>query len=429
MNAAGGAGRMSVSNSTPAATGDRRPVFVLVAVTLAAWMAGALWPRALVMLGVYDYGSVYLDSFAVLAAVDAARLGADPTAANTLDPLLRSHVYSDWWLGLRWLGLTRDWNFAVGTSWIAAFAAVIWRTARVRRVPEAVWLATLMISPPVLLAVNRANNDLVILVLLALVGLAATAGAWWRSAVAIGGLVLATGLKYYPAPAALAFFWVRPVRRAPGMVLAAAAAAGVALASVWSTIGRAKFTLSSGPYAMGAPLLWRDLGLDADRLLVPGVLLIAFGAGVFAVAKLTTGLATAGDPRDRLLAVTGTLVVLACFSAGLNYAYRWIFVLWMGLWLWRRAADTTLTAAQKLTVRAACVLLWWALWQDGVLCLSVNLLPHQTVEWLRQLQLVWRLCNQPLQWLLMMLLAGWVLEGFLTIVREWWAERAEARAG
>ena len=74
----------------------------VVGLTLTGWMAGALWPRLLVMLGIYDYGTFYLDSQALLAALDAMRLGADPHAVNPLDPLLRYHVYSDWWLALRW---------------------------------------------------------------------------------------------------------------------------------------------------------------------------------------------------------------------------------------------------------------------------------------------------------------------------------------
>ena len=43
-----------------------------------------------------------------LAALDATRAGLDPHAVNPLDALRRPHVYSDWWLTLRWLGIGRE---------------------------------------------------------------------------------------------------------------------------------------------------------------------------------------------------------------------------------------------------------------------------------------------------------------------------------
>ena len=56
----------------------------------------------------------------------------------------------------------------------------------------------------------------------------------------------------------------------------------------------------------------------------------------------------------------------------------------------------------------------------------VNLLPPRDPVWLNQVQLTYRLWTQPLHWLLMMLLAGWLLEGARASVREWWAGRHAA---
>ena len=105
-----------------AATHSLRPLGLLAGLTLAGWMICALWPRLLVMMGIYNYGTFYLDSYATLAALDAMRAGLDPHVVNGFDPLLRVHVYSDWWLALRWLGLGRAHNFFVGSVWVGAFA-------------------------------------------------------------------------------------------------------------------------------------------------------------------------------------------------------------------------------------------------------------------------------------------------------------------
>ncbi len=403
-----------------------RPVALLAGLTLAGWMACALWPRLLVMLGIYDYGTFYLDSYALLAAFDAVRAGADPHAVNALDPLLRYHVYSDWWLALRWLGLTREQNFLVGSAWVAAFALTAWTTARPRNWREAGWLAALLLSPPVLLAVNRANNDLVIFVLLAGCGVAATATGWGRQLVAVGCLALATGLKYFPAPAALAFLWVRPVRRMPAVLLVALLAAALALASVWTELDRGRFTVGSSVHVMGAPLAWRDLGWKDRESALPGVLLIVAGAVALALGRITVGLVTRGEPRERLRAALGAIVILTCFAAGVNYAYRWIFILWPALWLWRQAVAGVQPLRQLWAARFGCALIGVCLWLDGCLCVAVNLLPPRDPAWIGHVQLVFRQWTQPLHWLLMLLLAGWLLEAGLATVREWWDERHHA---
>jgi len=402
------------------------PLGLLAGLTLAAWLGCALWPRVLVMLGIYDYGTFYLDSYAVLAALDAVRAGADPHAANALDPLLRYHVYSDWWLALRGLGLGREHNFLVGSAWVGAFATTAWLTARPRHWRESLWLAGLLVSPPVLLAVNRANNDLVIFVVLAVCGVAASAAGWWRPLLGVAALALATGLKYFPAPAALAFLWVRPVRRMPAVLLAALGAAGLALASVWTEVERGRFTVGSGVHVMGAPLWWRDLGWSDQASVLPGLLLIVAGATVVALSRVTAGLASRGEPRERLQAALGALVLLTCFAAGVNFAYRWIFILWPALWIWRQAGDGLLPGRQRWAARVGCVLIGLCLWLDGALCVGVNLLPPRDPAWINHVQFVFRLWTQPLHWMLMILFAGWLLEGVRASVGEWWATRHAA---
>ncbi|MES1194307.1 MAG: hypothetical protein ABUL65_00345, partial [Opitutus sp.] len=146
------------------------PTLLLAVICLTGWMACVLWPKILTSLGLAAYGMTYLDSYAILAAVDVVRAGGDPYVVNPLDPLGRWHVYSDWWLALRWLGVGRADNFLVGSSWIAAFALSCWLAVKPKNLREVGWMAALLLSPPVLLAFLRANNDLVIFVLIALVG-------------------------------------------------------------------------------------------------------------------------------------------------------------------------------------------------------------------------------------------------------------------
>lgn len=399
---------------------------MLAALTIGCWVAGDLWPQWLARIGISDYSTRYLDSYAILASLDAVRAGADPHGANPLDPLMRGHVYSDWWLALHWLGLSRADNFILGSVWVGVFGLVAWITARPRNWGEIVWVASVLVSPPVMLAVKRANNDLVIFVVLAGCGLAATAPIWWRQLIAVGCLGLATGLKYFPAPGAMAFLWIRPERRMPAVLLAALLAAGLALASVWPQIDRGRLVIGSGVYTMGAPLLLRDLGWQDGDSGVLGVLVIFVGASVLVATRVTTGLATQQAPAERLRAALGAIVLLTCFVVGMNYAYRWVFVVWPAFWLWRQSLDGSLPRLKRRVARLGCTLVALCLWLDGGFCLTVNSLPFSPDESrLQRWQFLWRLWTQPVYWLLMILFAGWLLEGALQSVKGWWNLRHE----
>ncbi|HVT72648.1 MAG TPA: hypothetical protein VHD61_05895 [Lacunisphaera sp.] len=404
------------------------PGRVLVLLTVAGWLAFVLVPQLLVLVGISSYGMWYLDSYAVLAAVDAVRQGVPmgPGVANPLDPLGRDHKYSDWWFALRWLGLTREANFLVGTTWVGAFAVAVWATLRPRNFREAAWLALLLLAPGVVLAIHRANNDLVVFVLIAICGAAAADPGWGRQLIALGALVLATGLKFYPAPAALGFLWLRPVRRAAGPLGLALVGAGATLASVWPQLKRAQFTFEATVHTTGAPLLWRDLGWPDSTSLWFSVAIIGMGAVGLAATRCTAGLAENGGLRERFLAALGAIIVVACFVAGVSYAYRWVFALWMALWLWREV-EAPQALRRRWTVRLGLGLLVACFWLDGMFCLVVNLgfMPMPAARQ-QALQLAWRLCTQPLQWLFVILLAGWLLEGALASVRSWRAERAAA---
>jgi hypothetical protein len=203
-------------------------------------------------------------------------------------------------------------------------------------------------------------------------------------------------------------------------------AGGVTLAAVWAQVHRGWFPVGSGVYTMGAPLWWRDLGWPDARSAWPGVGLLVGAASLLAWSRVTTGLAGQAEPKERLLAAMGAVVTLACFLAGVNFAYRWIFVLWPAFWLWRQAQAPALPGPRRRVAALACALIALALWQDGLFCAAINSLPPRSPGWIDHAQLVFRLWTQPLQWLLMALFAGWLLEAVQVILREWWQQRAQA---
>jgi Glycosyltransferase family 87 len=399
------------------------PRFLFFAVSIAVLLALSLSPLTRKWLGIFDGGQWFLDSYAVLAGSDAHLAGIAPDAPNPLDVLQRSHSYSDWWFGLGKLGLTREDNFLLGGSWVLAFLAVVFLTIKPSTRTEAFWLAALLASPPVLLGINRANNDLLVFALLGLALLALRPDSNRRVAIAIALVALATGLKFYPVVAVGAFMLVRPSRRILGVMSAAVLVVGAMLASVASQVSRGAFPLTPKPHRMGGRMVFLDLGLTGSTAAV--VTLLIFGAGVFlAVRYRWTGEPAGGrDLSDnRRMMTMGSVVLLACFLLGINLAYRWIFVLWTAPWLWENRG-------RSVAARAGVWLLPFAMWHDGVLCLAINRwVPHLSVEQYARLEVWWRAATEPFVWLLMILLGGWLFNVGWSAAREIWPRLPQTAA-
>ncbi|MDO8542542.1 MAG: hypothetical protein Q7S40_19040 [Opitutaceae bacterium] len=373
-------------------------------------------PSVIPTLGLNSLNRWFIDSFAILAANDAIRLGLNPWDANPLDIIGRAHVYSEWWFGLRHLGLTRDHNFLFGAVSIGLFLIVALAGLRPRTVKEALLIAAVILSPPFLLAFNRANNDLLVFALLGagLLGLRSS-NATWRWCVVVVTIALGTGLKYYPivAVAALGLI-IRPTRR---MILITGGASVAALGCfvlVAHAAPRGMLDLPASVYLFGATELLRGLGLTNGGKTVVATFILGVSGCALAFGGVTRGLAdeTRGSIQERAMFAVGALLLSGCFVAGSSYAYRWIFSLWLWPWLWRESQQH---AGGKLP-RLALALLGISLWADGIFCLVVNLSGRWQWEQVTQAINFWSYVTQPLVWLLMGLLAGWLVDALRATV-------------
>lgn len=409
----------SPSTSNPTASvrraGRWNARWILAILVVGGLLAVLRSPTILEKLGMPQDLGWFLDSYAILAANDALAAGLNPYEPNPFDPLKRPHVYSDWWLALGRMGLTRQDNPVFGAGLVLAFLAVALAGARPRSWAEAIGFAAVMLSPPMLLAVNRANNDLVIFSLIGAPLLCLRAScAPWKVALLGAALVIATGLKYYPvvAIAALAIL-VRPVRR--GLWLGGATLL-VALGVLWSErsgLVRGAFPLPDSVYLFGSPVIWRELGLSRGVTGALSLSLVGLAATWLVRRRLTVGLgdeSEAVDGRTWAFAV-GALLLGGCFLAGTSFAYRWVFSLWLLPWLWHAAAGNSRPVVAKITLS----LLLLSLWQDGLYCLVLNL-------WLQRdlplLDTIWLYFSHTVNWILIALLAGWLLEAGVRAGRE-----------
>jgi hypothetical protein len=415
------------SSATPIAPRSAllNPRVLLLGVTLAGLLLFALFPRLQAKMGLFDYGRWFLDTYAILASNDAVRAGMDPFQPNPLDDLLRPHSYSHWWFGLGRLGLTRADNFLVGGISVLAFLVTALAALRPRSRWEAAAQALVLLSPPVLLAIMRANNDLVVFAVLATGLMLVRSPATGRMLALLAAVAVATGLKFYPAVAAAGLLLVRPPRRlAWGAVLAALVLAAV-VANVWADFGRAVIPVPSNVYSFGAPLVMQDLGWGGRGAQAAATAVLLLLGVLFRRVGFAGGLTREGtDFPDRMRFIMAAVLLVACFLAGISYAYRWVFAIWLVPWLWGEARGVA-RDPRRTGGRLTLGLLFFAVWSDGIFCLVVNLAQGpMSPAALDHLQLCWRFASQPFIWLLMGLLTGALLDAGVSAWRDWRAESA-----
>jgi hypothetical protein len=392
----------------------------------------ALRPTLLPVVGVNYFGAWFLDSFAILASNDALARGLDVYAANPLDYLQRPHVYSRWWLGLGELGLTRADNFRVGLVLVCSFFGVALTVLRPRTAREMVWYLAVLCSSPVLLAVHRANNDLAIFILLA--GLVPCLVSRFQSAHLFAGLMIAmaTGLKFYPAAAALLLLGAAGSPRAVGRgLIFAAIAIAVVLAMLLPDLARLGSMLpevkAEGLMTFGAANIFGGLGLSGWPAFLVGVIAAACIVGWFFRAGPVAPADLGSIERSVWLRfVLGAVLLTACFFSGVNFAYRWIFSLWLAPFLWMAWHESP----SRRTRRFAAItggLMIVALWADAlaavVLTCLVGKLPGATlVRWADG----FFLAEQPVTWAFFACLVGWLVHFTRTEMRPLFNRRQPA---
>jgi hypothetical protein len=288
-----------------------------------------LWLR----LGVFHLKPYFADWFAVLAASDARAAGADPYASpNPFDVLGRPHIYGPWWLELSRLGLTRDHNVLSGLGLaLATLCAGAWML-RPRGPGSALAAAAVLAAPGFLLAYERANNDLVIVLLLALAGWAAGRGDGPGRTLAALALLFAAGLKIYPVAGLGLLLAARPAGRERDAAWLGLTAFGF-VAVAWIHGEEFLRAVALVPrldtvHGYGLPVI-RSLWLDPAML--RGWLLAGLAPGVaFWVWRAWRGRRIpAGGPSPAadawLLAGAGAWFL--CYAVNVNFCYRIILLL------------------------------------------------------------------------------------------------------
>jgi hypothetical protein len=314
-------------------------VLSLYAIMSGLWLSGAhsLYFGALSLLGVEPFSFPFLDAHAVLAAAECGRQGVEVYLSNPCDALGRPHAYSPLWLAIvpgslgtgatGWVGASLDLLF------LLSFTVVL----RPRTAGELFILGAAAVSPMTVYALERANNDLVIFLLVICGARLFTIPRPYRL-FSYGLFVTAGLLKYYPL--VLLVLAAREGRR-DGLVIAGAVilALGFLAVAFSPELSLAAASIPPGASfftdafsARNLPFGFAEaLGKGVSPALIAGSLLSALCG--LAVARTLRTLRLLGREQldwatgETQFLVIGGLLVAACFFAGQNVNYRGIFLL------------------------------------------------------------------------------------------------------
>ena len=303
----------------------------LVAYLGAVGLGDALGVNVWHLFGVpADVQVKFLDLRAITSAWDCARRGLDPLVADPCDPLLRPMNYPRIWLqvGLL-LHLSSAATIPIGIAFAAVYVAAMSAIASWLPANRAWLLLPFVLSPTWMTAVERGNNDIVVLGLLTAAALLGHGKTRLREAACLV-CAIAAAIKIYPIVGLAA--WSR-MRITPWILAMASLVAGYFLVTFPDLQLIAAGTPEPTTFAFGARILelrlvsFRQLSsTSAVAVTIVAVLLLAL-AGV-ALSRRLRSLDTAEPARPvvRLAFRIGALIYLGVFVANSNFAYRLILL-------------------------------------------------------------------------------------------------------
>ena len=156
-----------------------------------------LYERVLTLYGATPFRFPFLDISFSLAAWECARLGIDVIVSNPCDVLQRGYTYSPLWMAASALPLGFNDTSVVGLTLDLLFIAALGVLPPPRRPLELVLVLAARLSTTVVFALERANLDVMLFLLVLLTGYLAERRAFVRL---LGYSIALTSalLKYYP---------------------------------------------------------------------------------------------------------------------------------------------------------------------------------------------------------------------------------------
>lgn len=345
----------------------------MIAAVWTVWYFCQRSPVVWLALGVTQASQPFVDLYGLLASSDGYWAGLNVFVPFDWDPYRRPFIYGEWWFVLGQLGLGRKDNVWLGFLLGALVLVTSVYMARPRTLREWVYLFLLLTSPAWLLSFTRANNDVIVLLLVS-AGLLCWRSARWPARL-LGILLFAAcaALKYYPLVTLVLLLEVKTRRE----WISGALLYGLVLVLSWPLLEAGFKTAARfmpGPtwsYAYGAPILLRNFGLESRAAwMIPGM--IAVGWALWLTWRHAQRAVVEEDKAartDQREFVCGAAMLVGLFFLGATYNYKLVLAVWTLPWLWHQARTA---GAERHWARAALVFLLGVASLDGWAAVGIN---------------------------------------------------------
>ncbi|MEW6614773.1 MAG: glycosyltransferase 87 family protein [Thermodesulfobacteriota bacterium] len=298
-------------------------------------------------LGVPALSPGFADLRGLLSGVESYREGYDPYLDNPHDPFGRKFNYPRIWLNLSVLGITQSLTNLVGIIFAFLFFILLLLIFNKINLGELVFYALAIISPTVMLSVERGNTDLVIFMLIVLGLLILNSkknSSFWGYFL----LIISTILKLFPI-----FAFASVLREKKGVCIFTSIFALI-IFSLYIYLSNDFFLISRNtPRSMGMSygglitfdwintIIKRVLEFNIPRptiIIIYGIFIFFIFLLSYVLAAKFGGITKDYEPSLHLDAYrTGSFIFIGTFIYGNNFDYRLIFLLivlpQMTLWI------------------------------------------------------------------------------------------------
>jgi hypothetical protein len=329
-----------------------RLVACAIAVVAALAIGGCIraygWPQGWRVFGVSTREVAWLDLRVITSAAQTVADGGNPYVSNPHDPTGRPLNYpSAWLLFFRGKEFSPAFVSAVALGFAAAALATLLLWMKPSGLRTGALVGCLLVSPSLLLAVERGNTDLPVFALVGLSLLATDSPRRWLGWCGVLGLLLACVLKLFPVAALGLVCLAGPAAlRRPALFALVLLAGWIGLhwpettASLANTRAGVGAVHSYGrtvlPFAL--ELYARAHGQVLDRapldVLANVLTAVVLGAMSWLGYKLTPPVAVNRTlSHVEIGGLTGAVIYVLTFLAGASFNYRLWFLLFTLLWL------------------------------------------------------------------------------------------------
>jgi hypothetical protein len=293
--------------------------------------------------GLEPFRFPFLDTHAVLSALECTRRGFDVYRYNPCDVLTRAFVYSPMILDASFLKVTPGWLDWTGFGLAAGFFLSLASLPTPRAVREWIVMALAICSTMSLYALERGNIDLLMFALVVVAGHFMQRGRAAR-AISYGAILFGICLKYYPIVGLIVALRERP-RRFLAIVAAGIVVLALFVLHYHAGLAEAMTRVPHGSYftdffgAVNLPFGLAELLSPAASDGATGALIVAMVPWILLALLIgsgfrqATGIAGALPSPDLLsparttFLILGAAIIVGCFFAGQSIDYRGIFFL------------------------------------------------------------------------------------------------------